>query len=350
MGWQKVTKPKDEGGLGLQTTKGKNVFLLTKLNWRLSTKKEALWAKVLRQKYCNYLRERAINADKLPCSQTWATIKRGREVFSKGSMWMVSRGSNLSFWLGNWTKRGPIRHLIHSPLALEALHWEVKDVVMDKGWDWDKIPFDLPTDIKLLIQATPVSLTEKGSDRLARMDNPKGNFDLKSAYNIAVGSNSSQAFTANWIWKATTLPRIKTFLCKCTHESIRVKHCLMRKGVIDDDLCPICQREPETVLHALRYCSQVKAIWIQLGVKLTNLGFWMTNLQDWLNVNRNTRTNYVARKPPWNVVYSFAVWNIWMSRNNVVFNRKSQNLRLVVEITHRSLEFLYCVASPRGPT
>ena len=119
--------------------------------------------------------------------------------------------------------------------------------------------------------------------------------------------------------------------------------------MIDDDLCPICQREPETVLHALRYCSRVKAIWIQLGVKLTNLGFWMTNLQDWLNVHGNTRTNYVGGKPPWNVVYSFAIWNIWMSGNNVVFNRKSQNPRLAAEITHQSLEFLYCVASPRGP-
>ena len=101
VGWQKVTKPKDEGGLGLQIAKGRNVSLLAKLNWRLSTEKEALWAKVLKQKYCNFRRERAINADRLPCSQIWAAIKRGWEVFSKGSMWMVSRDSNLSFWLGN---------------------------------------------------------------------------------------------------------------------------------------------------------------------------------------------------------------------------------------------------------
>ena len=61
----------------------------------------------------------------------------------------------------------------------------------DTGWDWDKIPFDFPTDIKLLIQATPISMTDRGSDRLTWMDNPKGNFDLKSAYNIAMGASSS---------------------------------------------------------------------------------------------------------------------------------------------------------------
>ena len=68
LGWQKVTKLKDEGGLGLQIAKGRNVSLLAKLNWRLSTEKEALWGKVLKQKYYNFRRERAINADRLPCS------------------------------------------------------------------------------------------------------------------------------------------------------------------------------------------------------------------------------------------------------------------------------------------
>ena len=32
VGWKKVTRPKDEGGLGLQITKGRNTALLVKLN------------------------------------------------------------------------------------------------------------------------------------------------------------------------------------------------------------------------------------------------------------------------------------------------------------------------------
>ncbi|KAL0011105.1 hypothetical protein SO802_006213 [Lithocarpus litseifolius] len=109
IGWRKVTKPKEEGGLGLQTAKGRNIALLAKLNWRLATEKEALWAKVLRQKYCNQQRMNAANADRLPCSHVWAAVKKGREVFNKGSMWTVGRESNLSFWSGNWTKKGPLR-------------------------------------------------------------------------------------------------------------------------------------------------------------------------------------------------------------------------------------------------
>ena len=42
VGWQKVTKSKEEGGLGLQTGKGRNTALLAKLNWRFNVEKEAL--------------------------------------------------------------------------------------------------------------------------------------------------------------------------------------------------------------------------------------------------------------------------------------------------------------------
>ena len=37
VGWEKVTKSKEEGGLGLQIANDRNVALLSKLNWRFHT-------------------------------------------------------------------------------------------------------------------------------------------------------------------------------------------------------------------------------------------------------------------------------------------------------------------------
>ena len=87
----------------------------------------------LKTKYCTHQRANAINADRLPCSQVWTTIKKGREVFTKGSMWMVGRDSNLNFWQGNWTKRRPLSQLIQGPLTQEASQWEVKDIMLDSA-------------------------------------------------------------------------------------------------------------------------------------------------------------------------------------------------------------------------
>ena len=35
VGWGKIVKSKEEGGLGLQSARAKNIDLLAKLNWRL---------------------------------------------------------------------------------------------------------------------------------------------------------------------------------------------------------------------------------------------------------------------------------------------------------------------------
>ena len=68
VGWQKVTKPKEEGGLGLQEAKGRNIALLAKLNWRFHTEDDALWVQMLKRKYCSNRRLNAVNMDRLPCS------------------------------------------------------------------------------------------------------------------------------------------------------------------------------------------------------------------------------------------------------------------------------------------
>ena len=46
VGWNKIIKPKEEGGLGIQVAREKNLALLAKLNWRMNKEKEALWANV----------------------------------------------------------------------------------------------------------------------------------------------------------------------------------------------------------------------------------------------------------------------------------------------------------------
>ena len=154
---------------------------------------------------------------------------------------------------------------------------------------------------------------------------------------------------ADWIWKLDTLPKIKTFLWRCVHNSIGVKTCLARRGFGDDEGCPVCLREPETILHAFRDCPRVKQIWNQLGVKGDNSDFWRSNLHKWLQNNGKVRCSLIQGKPPWRIMFNFAVWCIWKSRNSFVFNRKSPNLNLYREISNQAAEFMFCVSSPRNP-
>ena len=102
-------------------------------------------------------------------------------------------------------------HMIHGPLSREASQLKVLDVLQDNGWDWNWLGFDLPQNIKFIIQATLIALVLRGEDKLAWLGSPQGNFDLKSAYKMAIGVNSETTVLANWIWNSNVLPRIQTF-------------------------------------------------------------------------------------------------------------------------------------------
>ena len=101
VGWHKVTKSNEEGGLGIQSAKGRNQAFLAKLNWRFRVEKDALWVKVLNNKYCSNRRLNAKNWNRFPCSRTWKAMKMGGEVFNKGIRWISVRNNNLSLWRDN---------------------------------------------------------------------------------------------------------------------------------------------------------------------------------------------------------------------------------------------------------
>lgn len=50
VGCNKIVKPKEEGGLGIQEARAKNIALLAKLNWRMYRDQKALWARVILKK------------------------------------------------------------------------------------------------------------------------------------------------------------------------------------------------------------------------------------------------------------------------------------------------------------
>ena len=125
---------------------------------------------------------------------------------------MVGRESNLKVWHSNWTSKGSLRNMIQGPLTWEANQLEIREFLVDTGWDWSKIPFELPLDIKQVIQATPISLKGRGKDVLSWSESPQSKFNLKSAYKLVEGFDAESQFESKWIWKAVIPPRIKSFL------------------------------------------------------------------------------------------------------------------------------------------
>lgn len=199
-----------------------------------------------------------------------------------------------------------------------------------------------------MIQATPLALVAVEEDRLAWSESPQGNFDLKSAYKMAMGDDLTLSFSVNWIWKLDILPRIQTFVWTCAHNSISVRDCFRRRGLMEDAKCPLCNRGAKSILHALLDCEKIKPVWNHLGILWTDPCFWSRNLHEWLECNGQATDTHNTGKPPWSVIFLFAIWTIWKSRKKFVFKGKSPNPALAKDIKKQAVEYFFYAYSPKS--
>ena len=281
--WQKITKPKSKGGLGIQAAKPKNIALLAKLNWRLKTETTSLWSRVLHHKYRKDSRPAPAIMKFRTCSNTWSAIRKGVDVFKKGSKWVVGNNSQLSLWNDKWLDKGPLRSLISGPFNRGEEYTRLKEIASYSGWSWHNISFALPNQLVAAIKATPISFSALYEDRLTWSSSPAGAFDLKKAYRLARlegFDDQARPFEGEWIWKTPTIPKIKCFLWQCHHNSILVRAILASRGMDILPSCPICNKAPETILHVLRDCPFAQGFWKSFPPPLQDSLFYGAGVAD----------------------------------------------------------------------
>uniref|UniRef100_A0A2N9HP80 Reverse transcriptase domain-containing protein n=1 Tax=Fagus sylvatica TaxID=28930 RepID=A0A2N9HP80_FAGSY len=321
VGWEKVCRTKSLGGLGLYACKPRNIALLAKLNWRLLQEKDALWAQTILAKYSpNGVMEVNKRLHRSG-SSTWRGIKKGNAVFREGIRWVVNNGQCVSFWFDKWVGEKPIREVIQGPLLNHEDSLRVCDVVEGVGsWDLSRVSMTIPTLTCDSIRAVPVCITRQQEDCIA-WDSSNGDFCLKMAYLLACKSPTASNTIApsNWLWKVNTSPRIRFFLWQCYHNSVPVCATLVSRGLNVPNICPRCLGSDESLLHVLRDCPDSFAFWHKLKIPNICFASFALPLVDWLKLNCSSPCSYDAFLP-WQTVFSFGIWNIWLRRNIFVFN------------------------------
>jgi hypothetical protein len=69
------------------------------------------------------------------------------------------------------------------------------------------------------------------------------------------------AFSGKKIWAVKASNASKNFLWRACQNVLPTKQNLLRKGVVENDLCPCCHSEVESVIHALWECSGAQDVW-----------------------------------------------------------------------------------------
>ncbi|KAG6642613.1 uncharacterized protein LOC122276927 [Carya illinoinensis] len=127
------------------------------------------------------------------------------------------------------------------------------------------------------------------------------------------------------------------------HESLATKLNLFKKRIVDSLLCPVCQQEPESVMHALWSCNSVQDVW---GVSLRKLqkGVVMENnfKELWTLLIADLESEEL-------VEFAATVYQIWKRRNSLVFENRFWDPGKVVEAARSTVsEFKEANATTEG--
>lgn len=95
--WEKLTKPKALGGLGIRDIQAFNMTLLAKQAWRIVTKPECLLARVLKGKYCSKAPFLHVSITK-KASHGWRGIIADIDLLSTNMGKVIGNGEDTRVW------------------------------------------------------------------------------------------------------------------------------------------------------------------------------------------------------------------------------------------------------------
>lgn len=131
--------------------------------------------------------------------------------------------------------------------------------------------------------------------------------------------NNSWNLNANsgfWrkFWNLKIPKKVKIFMWRALSDCLPTKDQLRLRKVNVDPMCPVCNSEPETVIHSLITCPYAKCCWEATGciydmATSTNFRQWLSSITEHCSYEVMATTNMLA-------------WSIWNNRNDIVRNQK----------------------------
>jgi hypothetical protein len=324
VGWDKITKPKNLGGLGIRRAREANTSLLGKLVWNIHQDKDSLWVQILKHKYLK--EEPLLNIPKKSGSTTWNAIMKALSVLKDGFQFRLGNG-NSSFWFSNWSGSGILANQVLF-VDIHDLEMRVRDVFVDGSWRFNVLYTVLAPEVKEWLSSITIGLNSEVSDRYTWKGNLNGIYTARDGYYWLNRQNfihnPSDGVSWSWLWQLPAPEKIKFLLWSLIHKALPTRGMLSHRGIIPHNLCPRCNLHGETMLHCLRDCELVKIVWRSIGFSAPEF-FLENDHYAWIQGNLRASSMFM---------YLAAVWCIWRARNMLCFNNEATNnysLKLHIE-------------------
>ncbi|KAK9006253.1 hypothetical protein V6N11_035298 [Hibiscus sabdariffa] len=200
------------------------------------------------------------------CTPLWRALSNGWEEFLSNIAWSVGNGNSIRLYSDIWVPTlGPLyQHALANPNSLDAL--SISDFVNRDGtWSMPMLHrhFNAPAIAHIIGIRCPDPLDVAG--RAMWRWTSQHTFALKSAYMHLASSHWPPRQTI-WklIWRMAIPQRLRLFLWLAYQHKIMTNATRYCRNLAPSPTCPLCGNLPESVLHTLRDCVDVRHLWSQI--------------------------------------------------------------------------------------
>ncbi|XP_010682933.1 uncharacterized protein LOC104897695 [Beta vulgaris subsp. vulgaris] len=331
LSWEKMCLPKAYGGMGFRDLKVFNQALLAKQGWRLLCHNGSMAHAVFNARY--YPRSNFLNARRgFDPSYVWRSIWGAKSLLLEGLKWRVGDGSSIGVWEESWLP-GESAAVVPTPNMESPADLRVSDL-LDASGRWDELVLrnHFTEEDILLIREIPLS-SRKPPDLQYWWPSTDGFFTTKSAYWLGrlghlrgwlghFGGANGEVWKV--IWGLEGPPKLKHFLWRACMGALATRGRLKERHIVEDGCCTHCNREDESIVHAIFRCSLVSPIWenspftyyVRDGPTSSFMDFFV-----WL-ISRMERTDLLS--------FMAMAWAAWSYRNSVTFEEPWSNVTVSV--------------------
>lgn len=330
--WDKVCVSKQERGLNLSQLSERNLALLAKWWWKFHADKNKRWMRFLINNYgIDFIYRVEYDSRKMSFMliDIWRCCHddKGKKLISPNMFfWKVGDGQAAKFWKDQWYGSCPLSVAfqrlynlsVNKDISIAEMLILWKDRVDSiwrrklRGWEYGSA-----ATLGSIIQ----SLSTSNQKDLLIWQGNKNVWRTRNFYHLLVNKNRS---AGPWmiIWQIKVPHRIKNFLWKVGHNILPVRSFIASRIRDIDVSCPLCKSEIESSFHLFWECSIVQNIWKKIWT------WWNVQIPPTLDKSAFLKSlllcpSEVPNRTAQLIVSAVALWNIWKSRNLVIFQSQS---------------------------
>ena len=292
-----------------------NEAMLAKHVWRLTHDTDSLFYKVYKAKY--FPNGSVFEAKSATGSFAWKSILHSKNLIERNGRWRVGDGENIRIFQDAWLPNSNAGKILFHKNVLAPSTTADGLIDPNSGW-WNLGLIDqcfYPLDAKKII-SLPLCITPQ-TDSFVWTAEKNGSYSMKSGYKILCEDQQTGEAVSDltetqrnfWkgIWKLKLPNKIKHFLWKSCTNSLPTKENLMRRTIIQENVCHLCSDHPADANHALWGCFRVRQVWQR------RFG-WLVNSQGSEGSFSNL-VHGVQKVPKLFPLFAVTAWSIWHHRN-----------------------------------